>query len=581
MSPIVIYLLKVSLGIALVSIPYYLLLRNDSLLVVKRIYLFTGIALAWIFPFLVLSKPGIAPVFEPTFFIDPEISAINSGEISLPHTTSTPINWTSIIVFVYLLGMFLIFLKNITAYIKTRSNHSKENSGQKDVILTNNDQVFTIFSKIFLPKKYQNESELYSILIHERAHIHQLHFIDVLLSELTLLLTWFNPFSWLISMMIKENHEHLADRSVLRQGVNPAHYKALLLNHAMGGEVFRLGHQLNHSLTKKRFKMMKKMKAPKTGFLKYIFIVPVILGFTLIATAASAQKAKTIHGKVYLEKIGEPAIGASVVISESTIGTVVDLDGTFSLEVEGNPIISISFVGYGTVHKTAKEISAKPVILQQSTFKIDVPGRPSMAGATVKAKSGKELKEEPVYVVDGEKRESINYLDHEEIESVSVYKDPDNAIVKKYNAKSGVVMIKTKSAAFEEKAKLAESQEEEEVFFVVEDIPSFPGGRKALSGYIYDNMVYPEEAIEHTVIGSVTVQFNVEHDGSLKNIQVVENHQNKNHPEISDNIFDEAALKLINDMPNWKPGKQRGKPVRTTVQIPVRFMNTKYHDVEE
>ena len=95
--------------------------------------------------------------------------------------------------------------------------------------------------------------------------------------ELTLLLTWFNPFSWLISRMIKENHEHLADRQVLSAGVNPARYRAQLLNHTLGVNVFRLGNQFNHSLTLKRFKMMKKPKNSRAGIIKMSMLVPALL----------------------------------------------------------------------------------------------------------------------------------------------------------------------------------------------------------------------------------------------------------------------------------------------------------------
>ena len=117
-----------------------------------------------------------------------------------------------------------------------------------------------------------------------------------MLMELTLLLTWFNPFSWLISRMIKENHEHLADRQVLSAGINPARYRAQLMNHTLGVNVFRLGNQFNHSLTLKRFKMMKKPKKSPWGIIKIALLIPAVL-VTLGLTTGMTPQQKTIKGQ--------------------------------------------------------------------------------------------------------------------------------------------------------------------------------------------------------------------------------------------------------------------------------------------
>ncbi len=169
---------------------------------------------------------------------------------------------------------------------------------------TGNDHLFTIFTRIFIPESLKNHQNLDNVLLHEKAHIRQLHFIDLMLMESTLLLTWFNPFSWLISRMIKENHEHLADRQVLSAGVNPARYRAQLLNHTLGVNVFRLGNQLNHSLTLKRFNMMKKPRKSPMGIIKIAFLIPAIL-ITLGLTTGMTPQQKSIKILSHFEKIFE------------------------------------------------------------------------------------------------------------------------------------------------------------------------------------------------------------------------------------------------------------------------------------
>lgn len=606
MNETLIYLLKVSAAITLVTLPYYVVLRNDANLVVKRIYLVTGIVLSWIFPLLSVRKPGIISSMDPVFLIDPGQPAGTAATVA--GTAPGGISAGSILAILYLAGILAFIILNVIALSRVRKKVSRS-SGKKNVLLTNSEKVFTIYPNIFLPEKYASSAGNDAILIHERAHIRQLHMADLLISEFSLALTWFNPFSWLISRMIKENHEHLADREVLSQGVHPAHYKSLLLNHALGGEVFRLGHQFNHSLTKKRFNMMKKMKAKKKGVLKYILFVPAILAFTLMATAAG-QQARTIEGKVYLETTDIPATGASVIIAGTSMGTVADEQGAFTLEVTGNPEIAISFVGYETAWLSASEIARKPVVLVPASYEIVLDEKPVKKTDTeiielevIKEKSETDNKTEtvkmkilsddgiriksdngkaPVYVVDGKVVKSIEDIDAEKIEQVKVIKDTDHPEVKKYNAENGVLLITLKEDAGKNvKGKTVENKEvevelevktegdagkdaeaEEEVFIVVEDVPMFPGGRAALGEYIGTHLDYPAAASRKKMAGKVMVEFKVQTDGSLDEIRVAQS---------SNEVFNKAALAVFEDMPAWKPAQQRGKPVSCKVIVPVRF----------
>jgi len=574
MNATIIYLLKVSMAIALVTLPYFIFMRRDPQLLVKRIYLAGGLVLSWIFPLITLTRTRISGAIEPSFFIQPQSAPVNVP-VS-PVEAPASFNWFMLLAIVYVAGMLLIFAMNISRFIHIKKEKTPA-SGIRNVFITRQSQVFTIFPKIFVPEKYANDPDLESILIHERAHIQQLHFIDLLISELTLLLTWFNPFSWLISRMIKENHEHLADRHVLSQGIHAGRYKALLLNHAMGGQVFRLGHQFNQSLTKNRFNMMKKMKSSWKGSLKYILAIPFIMLFTLAVTATTQDK-HTIHGQVYLESKDTPAVGASVVIKNGTVGTVVNLDGTFSLDVEGNPELVISFVGYETVVKKASDLEKKPVIMNVTAISISLDKVPEpQPDVTMKIRiqendknayemktHSKEMKlqfedgKEPLIILDGKQVKSLDNIDPEDIESINVIKDQNDKTVKKYNAENGVIIITSRKEAGKE------AEGEEEVFFVVEDVPSFPGGNIALGTFLQSNLVYPEDAKKEGIEGKVLVKFRVKADGSLQNFEVVRGV----NPSL-----DKAALEVCKTMPAWNPGKQRGKRVSCNVIVPVVFKN--------
>ena len=108
-----------------------------------------------------------------------------------------------------------------------------------------------------------------------------------------------------------------------------------------------------------------------------------------------------------------------------------------------------------------------------------------------------------------------------------------------------------------------EEEEEDVVFQVVETMPEFPGGPQALFKYLADNVKYPVSAQENGSQGRVICQFVVNKDGSIVEVVAV---RSSGEPSL-----DKEAIRVINSMPKWKPGKQRGKPVRVKYTVPVNF----------
>lgn len=102
----------------------------------------------------------------------------------------------------------------------------------------------------------------------------------------------------------------------------------------------------------------------------------------------------------------------------------------------------------------------------------------------------------------------------------------------------------------------------EEIFVVVEKQPEFPGGPSVMMKYLGDNIRYPVIAQENGIQGRVTCNFVVERDGSITDVQVVRG---------IDPSLDKEAVRVIQSMPKWKPGEQRGKPVRVRFTLPVVF----------
>jgi len=104
--------------------------------------------------------------------------------------------------------------------------------------------------------------------------------------------------------------------------------------------------------------------------------------------------------------------------------------------------------------------------------------------------------------------------------------------------------------------------EENKVFDVVEEMPSFPGGNAALMSYLSSNVKYPVVAQENGVQGRVVVGFVVEKDGSVSDVKVVRS---------VDPSLDKEAMRVVKSMPRWNPGKQNGSAVRVKYNVPVLF----------
>ena len=105
-------------------------------------------------------------------------------------------------------------------------------------------------------------------------------------------------------------------------------------------------------------------------------------------------------------------------------------------------------------------------------------------------------------------------------------------------------------------------EKEEEIFVFVEEVPEFPGGESALYEYLGKSIQYPDLARENNITGTVLIRFVVEKDGRVTQASV--------QREIGGGCGKEA-VRVVNAMPKWKPGKQSGKAVRTEYILPVQF----------
>lgn len=104
---------------------------------------------------------------------------------------------------------------------------------------------------------------------------------------------------------------------------------------------------------------------------------------------------------------------------------------------------------------------------------------------------------------------------------------------------------------------------EDPVFFIVEEMPEFPGGEAALRSFISQAIQYPQEAHEKGIQGKVYITFVVSKDGLVKDTRIARG---------VDPLLDNEALRVVNELPQWQPGKQRGKEVNVSYTVPIQFV---------
>jgi protein TonB len=131
-------------------------------------------------------------------------------------------------------------------------------------------------------------------------------------------------------------------------------------------------------------------------------------------------------------------------------------------------------------------------------------------------------------------------------------------------AKTAVKKKKGKaSAAFATDNSLKVAKDKDGIYYKADKMPEYPGGETALSTFVENNINYPQDAIDQNTEGTVNVSFVIDEKGKVMN--PVATGKTAGHG------LDEEAIKIIKQMPDWKPGMVKGKPVKTHLLLPVTF----------
>jgi len=401
-----------------------------------------------------------------------------------------------------LLGFIRLIFRLVQLLIMVRNSEKIPASVGTFVRGNSHGDVFSFFGYIFLtPAVLENPILHRQIIAHEQQHVIQKHSFDMLLAELMTIVFWFNPLVFLLKKEIRENHELLADDAVLTEYPDTQNYQLLLVTHSTQLNSQLLTHNFSYSLLKRRLFMMKNVKHPVRMLFKSIWI------FIAVAIMAVACSDNT--------QVNLP----EAVVEVSSPGGPIAEDS-----------VSLSFKYDLDVRKADFEV----VLGKQQDCQLEIFGRDGkLITRLFNSKMGPGN-----FQTNWNISPELDYFYY-------VFTAGENHI----SGNSKFTPAKT-------------TEDEEPIFNVVEKMPDYPGGISQLMKYLGDNINYPAEAKEKGVQGRVFVNFIVEADGSVSNVNVLRG--------IGAGC-DEEAVRVVSSMPRWTPGEQDDQPVRVSFNLPVKY----------
>jgi TonB family protein len=591
------YLFRVSAVTLFLYLLYFLFFSRDTFYLRNRIYLLLTLILPVILPLIKMPEFSNGKNYaEQAITLNSIVLSGSSIGTSISGTINS-FTYSSYLVWIYFaIAGYLIFKLLVSLVCTFRIiRKGLVISKQFPMLIVSDHQhpPFSFFPYVVIPEEVRKSSGYREILAHENAHVRQGHTFDLLLSELFIAIQWFNPVVWLIKKAIVSNHEYLADKISIKKAVSTRDYQFQLLNLAIGIKNVPLAHNFS-SLIKNRIVMINKKPTSGSAILKNILILPVLAlvmyAFaepeyrqssaninTVTAIQSQTNITKVVQG-VIVQSDGNPLTGAAVIIKGTTVGTITDSKGRFKLaDVPADAMLVISYVGFKTVASRPDFFSEMKITMMREAINKGIvniePGQPEEGSDRIKIRnSGTGVSANPLIVVDGIVTDiQMDKIDVQTIQSISVSKG--EYATKKYGVKGqdGVIEITTIKNDSLLKSKMSDvkvtgygsdKKADKDVMTIVEELPEFPGGENGMIRWLSENVKYPGEAVKAGITGMVKVSFIVSSRGEVINAHV---------SEPGNSLLDAEAIRVISNMPDWKPGSQSGKPVDVEIVVPVEF----------
>ena len=540
-----VYILKSSVCLAGFYLFYRLLLSKETFHRFNRMALLGLLVLSCLIPFVEVTVKEPSEVALPFLSMEEMLMMAGQVETGAMEEAVPVFPWRECLLAGYWMGILFFLLRHLWSLGRMLRllGRCQRKVMENGIILYTHHEKVAPFSwmKAIVISEEDLEENGEAILKHEYAHIRNRHSWDLLLAEVCIFFQWFNPAAWLLKQELQNIHEYEADEWVISQGIDAKRYQLLIIKKAVGARLYSIANSFNHSSLKKRITMMIKKKSNPWARMKYLYVLPL----AAVAVAAFARpeisgrldeissvkvndltsimkgdEVKSVEnfsdekfklsGQVMDANTKKPVSGASVLVRGTTNGTLTDANGKFELQVKKGDVLMVSYVGLQT--------QSLPVVTESQLvvwMKDDVQSMEEMVAVGMAS--------------DGVGAPSVDH--------------PDKKVVAVAAVPNG-------------------EKEQQEIFTVVEEMPQFPGGMGEAMKFLAQNIKYPVAALQAKIEGRVIVQFLVKENGKVADIKVMRGVS----PEL-----DAEAMRVVGLMPDWIPGKQRGKAVAVKYTMPIMF----------
>ena len=533
------YFLKINVAIALFYAFYRLFFYKDTFFTWRRAALLCFFAISAVYPLLNIQtwiteqEPMVAmadlyaDIVLPEFTITPE-QATSDWKTLLLQTVGFAY-WGMVIV------LAIRFFIQLAGIIRLAFRCRKAKIGNTNVhLLRQASGPFSFFHWIFIHPTSHTEDELSEILTHEQTHANQWHSIDVLVSEIVCIFCWFNPFAWLMKREIRTNLEYLADNRVLETGHDSKAYQYHLLGLSHHKAAATIYNSFNVLPLKKRIKMMNKKRTREIGRTKYLMFLPLAALLMIISNIEAVARTTKEMAKDVIEAV-EENLASNSTTPEMEVAT------------EAIPV------------ETPISQQDKDKLVTYKGKVVDKDGKP-VEGAELLIDGSHKLPQNQSFVTD--KNGNFSFMAFENAHIGVIWNKNDKYMLKgiRYDQKERTNL---KIVMDDQWQNPPSNDPNNPVFEVVEIMPEFPdGGMSGLMQFLSKNIQYPINAQKNHTQGRVTVQFVVNKDGSISEPKIIRG---------LDLDLDGEAIRVISLMPKWKPGMQKGQPVRVKYTVPVMF----------
>ena len=519
------HLLPIGAAIAVLWLAYRLLFINSNRLRFNRLFLLSAMLFSLVLPLLGLwvgtEAPQVVSLKQNLLggTMLGEIVVTPDGQTALPEaeivadaTLRPQISVWQVLAVIYLIGvgitalLLLIKLGKLAALVIRSPKEKRE--GYTAVFTGREQGSFSFFRYAFFP----NGNVAPDIVWHEASHIGHRHSWDILFVEVMMVLQWFNPFIYLYKKELQSLHEYQADRDVVATGVDKKNYMMLILQQCTAVDFSGIGNNFSLILTKKRIKMITKNEKAKGLWWRLLATVPVLAILLIANTKVTAQEKTTESQRITVEM------------------------GQFEIyDDDGFPMLLKDTIIYNEDGSYVKCETSDSDVLDPNT--------------------GEPLKKMTIttHKADGSPANHMSL--HWEIQG-------DTTL---YTAEPFSITEESLGILLGGLSALEDAPSNDSIYQIVDEMPQYPGGEKAMMEYVAKNVKYPQEAKDKEIQGRVFVSFVVEKDGSVSTVKVLRG---------IGGGCDEEAVRVVSSMPKWKPGIKDGKPVRVSYMMPLNFKLT-------